>query len=88
MKTLIYTVLQLLYLYIQQCEASGKKGNLEEFSKLLSGYTKFIYDLKENLSKLDEDWVKDFSKEFDKALADLKGEEVEETKEEEKKEKE
>ena len=81
MEMLIYTVLQLLYLYVEQCKASGKKGNIKEFSDLLNGYTKFIYDLKEDLSKLNEDWVKDFNKEFDKALADLKGEEVEETKE-------
>ena len=81
MEILIYTVLQLLYLYVEQCKTSGKKGNIKEFGDLLNGYTKFIYDLKEDLSKLNEDWVKDFNKEFDKALADLKGEEVKETKE-------
>lgn len=81
MEMLIYTVLQLLYLYVEQCKSSGKKGNIKEFSNLLNGYTKFIYDLNEKLADLNEDWVKDFNKEFEKALADLKGEEVKETKE-------
>lgn len=77
MEMLNFMVLQLLSQYNEQCKANGETGNLKDFSKLLNGFTEFVYGLEGNLANVKEGWVKDFNKEWKGVIDTLKGKDKE-----------